>query len=109
MNEKFYKVQKSLGQKVIWGSRLLWFIEIDIFSMPPFTPNHIFNFSSFTNGTLRNVHQLKRKREMAEIISRLFLNNQLDMRRVVNRVQSFVNEHLNLILCLLYLTIQKRV
>ena len=60
------------------------------------------SFSSFTNGTLRNVHQLKRKREMAEIISRLFLNNQLDMRRVVNRVQSFVNEHLNLILCLFY-------
>ena len=30
------------------------------------------SFSSFTNGTLRNVHQLKRKREMAEIISRLF-------------------------------------
>ena len=65
------------------------------------------SFSSFTNGTLRNVHQLKRKREMAEIISRLFLNNQLDMRRVVNRVQSFVNEHLNLILCLFYFSQQK--
>ena len=67
------------------------------------------SFSSFTNGTLRNVHKLKRNREMADIISRLFLNNQLDMRRVVNRVQSFVNEHLNLILCLLYITMQKRV
>ncbi len=65
------------------------------------------SFSSFTNDTLRNVDFLKRKRGIAETISDYCFNNQLDMRMVVNRVLSFVNEHLNLILCLLYLTMGK--